>query len=256
MYLSRRFFATLGLSTLILSCGPSQKPIPVDPSKDTVSELSENDDFGTHTEETSAVPRVADFTWDEAPLRQPLSETEKGWTGSIIAEVTSYHLNTGGVMFLNKSGKNDLVESTMDAIENDTRVTDRCVWLELYKDHTGFWYSCMMMDGPKVTEKIDVLNNNEKVTTGVMFDWYLKDKSLYFRFEKELEFTWIKDTTTQALRTRYWTIKLPSAQPKKSFKGTDIYPEYDYTSPIKNRYDFYDEHFYGKPLHYDSAIML
>ncbi len=227
-------------------------PPPLERAPETVKEKAVSDLRKKETQDTPEVSITLEVrNHNPAPRlgdNRKLTAPEAKWVGSLVAsDVSSDHLTSGGFMLKTK-GSGDMVQDVMDAMEEEGggfTEAGGCIWLELYDDHTGFWWTCSMMESASVTYGIDYFTG-EHINTGFMFDWEIKNGKLSIVLEKNLEFKKMEQGNKVAVRTNEWEIRIPSA-PSAAFSASDYFPAEKYTLPKKTRWEFFSKHQFGKP---------
>jgi hypothetical protein len=245
---------------MLFSCGPRQDSGTVMDKSQAPVKVGDSVSLFPETEpEKEAVPEmkpgknipVRNIALE--PIPATLSAAEKSWVGTLVATVSRDHLSHGGVTLFTGGGK-DLVEGVSDAMEKTPEGQDHCIWLELYDDHTGFWYTCSMFGDATVTDKVDPFTGNH-ITTGLRFQWLLVGSVLKVRLEEQLQFTYRDKEGPQNLKTEYWNLKLPSERSLENFSAGDFFPEYEYSLPKKTKWEFYKKHLFGRPEKYEVLRM-
>jgi hypothetical protein len=186
-------------------------------------------------------------------IDRAITRTEAQWVGSLVAsDVSSDHLTSGGFMLKTK-GSGDLGKDMIEAMDEEGGGFEEaggCIWLELYDDNTGFWWTCIMMETASVTNNVDFFTG-EQVNTGFLFTWEIKNGKLSIVLEKNLEYKQAIDGKRVAVRTNEWEIKIPSA-PSDVFSAYDYFPANGYTLPKKTKWEFFPFHQFGRPAKYKA----
>ncbi|HET6992463.1 MAG TPA: hypothetical protein VFJ43_14105 [Bacteroidia bacterium] len=248
----RKLFPFLFL--FLYSC--SEPSSNVNPPVNTDSPSVENNS-PTHCGNPKGAPKQKDIAW-QIPSAT-LSKEEEAITGTWTAVTSDQALSTGGVTIMTdpNSGKTGM-DQLVDAAEKMKRANTNCIWLEFYDDHTGFWNSCMLMNGsPNAMDNVDLFTGEHK-SAGVMFDWYFDNKTIHIQFEDCLKYPMMIKDTTLKVRVRYWDMEIVKA---KTVGGTTVYkirdhfPEYDFKSPVTFEYEMVPKLINGKVGKYQNPIM-
>jgi hypothetical protein len=250
----RKFFPFIFL--FIYSCS---NPPEINPPGNNPDSVKAENNGPTHCGNPKGAPKQKDVAW-KIPSGPLTKEEETMITGTWTAVTSDQALSTGGVAIMTdpNSGKTGM-DQLVDAAEKMKRANTNCIWLEFYDDHTGFWNSCMLLNGsPNSMDEVDPFSGEHK-GSGVMFSWYLDKKTIHIQFEDCLKYPMMIKDTTLKVRVRYWDLEMVK-NPKTvdgilTYKMRDHFPEYDFDSPVTFEYEMIPKLINGKMGKYQNCIM-
>jgi len=195
-----------------------------------------------------------------------LSTIEQSYLGTWASEITEHGLRSGGMgIKLAGNGKEsetlmELASRAVAGIEENGFIREKCIWFELYDDHTGFWSSCMIgPNGPGSTQKMDIFNGTQE-PLGLKFEWSADPHQIRFKLESNLHVTYINDSTEAQVDVVYWDLILGESslgeyEGQTNYETQDVFPEFGYTHPFPNQYWHIPNLMDGKVQNYSKPLM-
>lgn len=194
------------------------------------------------------VPPAKPIAW--SPPKRPPSDQEQLLAGTWAATVGEYATRSKYMAdrvvfaFDAKDKGKDLVGAIVTALENDSKVSTNCIWLELRTDFTGIRRECMLVNGsPSALDQNDAITG-AKSDLGTRFDWFIDsaDKNaIKFRFHADMVVPAAGPTGIRQLVFRHWTMRFDTTSSKgeNRFSMIESIPEHDYTVPANYVYEIH-----------------
>jgi hypothetical protein len=187
------------------------------------------------------IPPAKQITWQK-PTRAP-SDQEQLLAGTWVAKVGDYASRSAfmadKVMFALDAGNPDLISNAVAAIEQDKKLANNCIWLELRTDFTGFRRECAVVNGePSALDQTD-FQTGAKHDFGTKLDWFIDatDKNkLKVHFADDMLVPVKRDGKLVMLVARTWWLQLDKpdkAAGANHFLVKEWFPEHDYQLPTE-----------------------
>jgi hypothetical protein len=180
------------------------------------------------------------------PAPRALTDTEKLLSGTWVAKVGANAPRSSevdGKVMLGIQPGQDLVPGVMKAIEDDTRVSTACVWLELYENLHGFRNECALAGGePSALQKHDPFTGAAQ-PFGIGFTWRHENGAVSIDYDEALAVPDGKGGTARVTRARLAL----EAGAGPSHRITQTFPEHPDLPPQIDSYEIISGAFLGDP---------
>lgn len=180
------------------------------------------------------------------PAPRAPTDQEKLFSGTWVAKVGANAPRSAAVdgkVVLGMEPGKDVVDGVVKAIEDDTRVSTACVWLELYENLHGFRNECALVGGePSALQKNDVFTGAVQ-PFGVAFTWRVEDGAVLIDYDEALVVSDGKGGTVSIERARLGL----EAGSGPTHRITQTFPEHPDLPPQIDSYEILSGGFLGDP---------